>query len=193
MTGFEMYGKAMKVSKSKTHSDETVKLKAPDMFDEHKRKRLMQKGTLDRGMWGVTVVLTRNRLQARRGRCKSPGQPSSHCTEAARSQVWSCCNTRRVRATEQDALPAGSALGCQRGVTYEDLRTLPRLQGSSLCRCTRPWVCRIRKRAVRYRGKGVNSKHANRCGRQANEGRIPETVGLLRVVAFAFGIFVAHS
>ncbi|KAF2682130.1 hypothetical protein K458DRAFT_444259 [Lentithecium fluviatile CBS 122367] len=43
MDGFEMYGKAMRVSKSKTHSDETVKLKAPEMFDEHKRKRLMLK------------------------------------------------------------------------------------------------------------------------------------------------------
>jgi U2 small nuclear ribonucleoprotein B'' len=44
MNGFEMYGKVMKVSRAKTHSDETVKRKAPDMFDEHKRKRLMLKG-----------------------------------------------------------------------------------------------------------------------------------------------------
>ncbi|KAJ4301617.1 hypothetical protein N0V90_003710 [Kalmusia sp. IMI 367209] len=43
MNGFEMYGKVMKVSRAKTHSDETVKRKAPDMFDEHKRKRLTQK------------------------------------------------------------------------------------------------------------------------------------------------------
>ncbi|KAF2645259.1 U2 small nuclear ribonucleoprotein B [Massarina eburnea CBS 473.64] len=43
MTGFEMYGKAMKVAVAKTHSDETVKAKATDMFDEHKRKRLMLK------------------------------------------------------------------------------------------------------------------------------------------------------
>ncbi|KAL5118161.1 hypothetical protein ACEQ8H_003996 [Pleosporales sp. CAS-2024a] len=43
MSGFEMYGKAIKVAKAKTHSDETVKRKAADMFDEHKRKRLMQK------------------------------------------------------------------------------------------------------------------------------------------------------
>ncbi|KAF1935650.1 RNA-binding domain-containing protein [Clathrospora elynae] len=43
MNGFEMYGKAMKVQRAKTHSDETVKRKAADMFDEHKRKRLMLK------------------------------------------------------------------------------------------------------------------------------------------------------
>jgi hypothetical protein len=45
MNGFELYGKAMKVSRAKTHSDETVKRKAADMFEEHKRKRLMLKGT----------------------------------------------------------------------------------------------------------------------------------------------------
>jgi RNA recognition motif-containing protein len=44
MNGFELYGKAMKVSRAKTHSDETVKRKAADMFEEHKRKRLMLKG-----------------------------------------------------------------------------------------------------------------------------------------------------
>ncbi|KAF1956002.1 U2 small nuclear ribonucleo protein B [Byssothecium circinans] len=43
MSGFEMYGKAMKVAKAKSHSDETVKAKAADLFDEHKRKRLMLK------------------------------------------------------------------------------------------------------------------------------------------------------
>jgi hypothetical protein len=46
MNGFEMYGKALKVSRAKSHSDETVKRKATDMFDEHKRKRLMLKGML---------------------------------------------------------------------------------------------------------------------------------------------------
>jgi U2 small nuclear ribonucleoprotein B'' len=45
MSGFEMYGKAMNVSRAKSHSDETVKRKAADMFEEHKRKRLMLKGT----------------------------------------------------------------------------------------------------------------------------------------------------
>lgn len=44
MNGFEMYGKSMKVARAKTHSDETVKRKAADMFEEHKRKRLMLKG-----------------------------------------------------------------------------------------------------------------------------------------------------
>ncbi|KAF1362969.1 hypothetical protein EJ07DRAFT_174561 [Lizonia empirigonia] len=43
MNGFELYGKVMKVSRAKTHSDETVKRKAADMFEEHKRKRLMLK------------------------------------------------------------------------------------------------------------------------------------------------------
>lgn len=44
MNGFELYGKVMKVSRAKTHSDETVKRKAAEMFEEHKRKRLMLKG-----------------------------------------------------------------------------------------------------------------------------------------------------
>lgn len=45
MNGFELYGKVMKVSRAKTHSDETVKRKAAELFEEHKRKRLMLKGT----------------------------------------------------------------------------------------------------------------------------------------------------
>ncbi|RYN43205.1 hypothetical protein AA0113_g10461 [Alternaria arborescens] len=43
MNGFEMYGKVMKVHRAKTHSDETVKRKAPELFDDHKRKRLTLK------------------------------------------------------------------------------------------------------------------------------------------------------
>lgn len=43
MNGFEMYGKAMRVRRALTHSDETVKRKAGDLFEEHKRKRLMLK------------------------------------------------------------------------------------------------------------------------------------------------------
>jgi U2 small nuclear ribonucleoprotein B'' len=46
INGFTLFGKEMRVSMAKTHSDETVKRKAADMFDEHKRKRLMQKGKL---------------------------------------------------------------------------------------------------------------------------------------------------
>lgn len=46
MNGFELYGKAIKVSRAKTHSDETVKRKAGELFEEHKRKRLMLKGVL---------------------------------------------------------------------------------------------------------------------------------------------------
>lgn len=44
MNGFEMYGKAMRVRRAMMHSDETVKRKAGDLFEEHKRKRLMLKG-----------------------------------------------------------------------------------------------------------------------------------------------------
>lgn len=53
MNGFELYGKALKVSRAKTHSDETVKRKAADMFEEHKRKRLTLKGMflLCAAMW----------------------------------------------------------------------------------------------------------------------------------------------
>ncbi|KAJ4331190.1 hypothetical protein N0V87_009367 [Didymella glomerata] len=43
MSGFELYGKPIKVARAKTHSDETVKRKAAEMFEEHKRKRLMLK------------------------------------------------------------------------------------------------------------------------------------------------------
>lgn len=51
MNGFEMYGKVMKVSRAKTHSDETVKRKAADMFEEHKRKRLTLKGKCALMQW----------------------------------------------------------------------------------------------------------------------------------------------
>ena len=44
MDGFELFGKFIRVARAKTHSDETIKRKAPDMFEEHKRKRLTQKG-----------------------------------------------------------------------------------------------------------------------------------------------------
>lgn len=44
MDGFTMFDKQIKVRRAKTHSDETVKRKAPELFEEHKRKRLMAKG-----------------------------------------------------------------------------------------------------------------------------------------------------
>lgn len=44
MDGFVMHNMPMRVARAKTHSDETVKRKAPEMFEEHKRKRLMAKG-----------------------------------------------------------------------------------------------------------------------------------------------------
>lgn len=43
MNGFEMYGKVLQVAKARTHSDETVIRKAPALYEEHKRKRLMLK------------------------------------------------------------------------------------------------------------------------------------------------------
>ncbi|KAH7116055.1 hypothetical protein B0J11DRAFT_510397 [Dendryphion nanum] len=43
MDGFEMYGKVMKVSMARTHSDATVQAKAEDMFEQHKRERLTAK------------------------------------------------------------------------------------------------------------------------------------------------------
>lgn len=51
MNGFEMYGRAMRVRRATTHSDETVKRKAAEMFEEHKRKRLMLKG-----MWRKLIL-----------------------------------------------------------------------------------------------------------------------------------------
>jgi RNA recognition motif-containing protein len=45
MSGFELYGKQMKVSMAKTHSDETLKRKATEeQFEQHKRERLTLKG-----------------------------------------------------------------------------------------------------------------------------------------------------
>lgn len=58
MNGFELYGKVMKVSRAKTHSDETVKRKAAEMFEEHKRKRLMLKG--------IHILLLRLNLRYKR-------------------------------------------------------------------------------------------------------------------------------
>ncbi|KAF2873402.1 U2 small nuclear ribonucleoprotein B [Massariosphaeria phaeospora] len=43
MHGFPLYGRPMGVRRAKTHSDATVMQKAPAIFDEHKRKRLMLK------------------------------------------------------------------------------------------------------------------------------------------------------
>ncbi|KAF2019948.1 U2 small nuclear ribonucleo protein B [Aaosphaeria arxii CBS 175.79] len=43
MTGFELYGKSMKVQMAKTHSDATIERKASDQLDQHKRERLTLK------------------------------------------------------------------------------------------------------------------------------------------------------
>ena len=60
MNGFELYGKPLKVARAKTHSDETVKRKAVEMFEEHKRKRLMLKGAFVFGVlrWAGTEPTT---------------------------------------------------------------------------------------------------------------------------------------
>ena len=93
MNGFELYGKALKVSRAKTHSDETVKRKAADMFEEHKRKRLMLKGASAALRWASPTRprLTGARLQARRGRRQSRSAALHHRdAEAAASQVGRC-------------------------------------------------------------------------------------------------------
>lgn len=78
MSGFELYGKPIKVHRSKTHSDETVKRKAADMFDEHKRKRLMLKGTclpcrMSLGAWSNHLQTSSEQKKTRR---RKPTQPS---------------------------------------------------------------------------------------------------------------------
>jgi RNA recognition motif-containing protein len=53
MSGFELYGKQMKVSLAKTHSDETLKRKATEeQFEQHKRERLTLKGMSPGGRFG---------------------------------------------------------------------------------------------------------------------------------------------
>lgn len=47
MDGFTFYGKAMRVQMARTHSDATVQRKAPEMFEDHKRRRLTVKGKSD--------------------------------------------------------------------------------------------------------------------------------------------------
>lgn len=60
MNGFELYGKQMKVARARTHSDETVKRKAGGLWEEHRRKRLMLKGTfvllLTVGWWLIGLL-----------------------------------------------------------------------------------------------------------------------------------------
>jgi len=46
MDGFTMYGKQIRVARARTHSDVTVEKKVPNVFPDHKRKRLMIKGTV---------------------------------------------------------------------------------------------------------------------------------------------------
>lgn len=101
MDGFEMYGKAMRVSKAKTHSDKTVETKASEMFDEHKRKRLMLKGKLRLGFGASLQVLTGiYRPQACRGGGEGQAEPGS-CPQAA---VHQAAHPRRIRAAAQDPL-----------------------------------------------------------------------------------------
>jgi hypothetical protein len=176
MTGFELYGKALKVSKAKTHSDETVKRKAADMFDEHKRKRLMQKGTLCHCDYAKHTLIV-CRLQARRRRRESASQPCSHRREASRSKDGSCSRSRRIRTAEQDPLPAEHSPRRRRRRPHNHIRALRRLQGSSFGLGQVRGVRRIRKRAIRDYGKGGNGEYTDRRRRQANEGHIPAAVG----------------
>lgn len=102
MNGFEMYGKVMQVRRARTHSDETVKRKAPDMFDEHKRKRLMLKGTdallnmllprFPRPMLTILFAQTASAPKKTQKRRPTPSQPRS-LGHQNRAQPWSPTNT----------------------------------------------------------------------------------------------------
>ncbi|KAH8640018.1 hypothetical protein IG631_02959 [Alternaria alternata] len=175
MNGFEMYGKVMKVHRAKTHSDETVKRKAPELFDDHKRKRLTLKGT--RLLLPGVSNTNRYRLQARRRRCESASQ-SSRCREASRCQNWSGCRARRICPTQQDALPTEHSPRCRRGGPHDDIRALRRLQGSTLGLSQGRGLCGIRKRAVCDYSERSDGQHADWRRGQAHEGHIPAaTVG----------------
>jgi hypothetical protein len=176
MTGFELYGKALKVSKAKTHSDETVKRKAADMFDEHKRKRLMQKGALDQCNYANHRLII-SRLQARRRRRESAIQPCSHRREASPSKDGSCSCSRRIRTAEQDSLPAEHSPRRRRRRPHDHIRALRRLQGSPFGLGQVCGFCRVRERAIRDYGKGGDGEYTDRRRRQANEGHIPTAVG----------------
>lgn len=89
MNGFEMYGKAMRVSRAKTHSDETVKRKAPEIFDEHKRKRLMLKGA-------YLLLRKRNALT-------NPNIDFKRAEEAAKAQANPAAAAEKPRAVKPGA------------------------------------------------------------------------------------------
>jgi RNA recognition motif-containing protein len=129
MNGFELYGKVIKVAKAKTHSDETVKRKTADMFEEHKRKRLMLKGTHT----GPEQLDHTNssRFQASRRRRKGASQPNSRRREASRAQVRRCRGPRRIRTTKQNPLLAEHSSRRRRGRPHHHIRALRRIQGSA--------------------------------------------------------------
>lgn len=189
MNGFELYGKALKVSRAKTHSDETVKRKAAEMFEEHKRKRLMLKGAFPFAVllrWagtGSTTTrqsLTGARLQARRGRRKSRSAATHHRgPEAATGQVGRCGRPRRVRAAQQDAVPAEHPARRGRGGAVGHVRAVRGLQGSA----SRVGACcgvrRVRERAVRHHGQGGDERDTGGQGWRADEGHVSKAVGAL--------------
>jgi hypothetical protein len=187
MNGFEMYGKAMNVRKAKTHSDETVKRKATEMFEEHKRKRLMAKGMFPAPPH-ARRILTMRRDQAGRRRQKGGSQPCSRCREAPRSKDRSRSCPRRIRAPEQDALPPEHPPRCRRRRPHDHLRAFRRLQRSAPGVGQVRGLCRIRERAVRNRGQRGDSQHSDRRGRQAHEGHIPAAVDYC-IWIFACGFY----
>jgi hypothetical protein len=185
MNGFEMYGKVMKVHRAKTHSDETVKRKAGELFEDHKRKRLMLKGAwspLIPSTKDIDMLTNLNRLQARRRRRKSASQPRRR-REAARSQNRRRRRPRRIRKTEQDALPAEHPPRRGRRRPHDHLRALRRLQGSATGVRPVRGFCRIRERAVCYHGQGGDSEQPHRRRGQTYEGHVPTSavVGYLRM------------
>ena len=176
MNGFEMYGKVMKVHRAKTHSDETVKRKAPELFDDHKRKRLTLRGA---HLLPLLRVLRTDchRLQARRRRRESASQPSRR-REASRSQNRSSRCSRRIRTTQQDALPAEHPPRCRRGRPHDDFRAFRRLQGSALGLGQGCGLCGVRERAVCDYSERIDSQHPDRRRGQAYESHLPAaTVG----------------
>lgn len=148
MNGFEMYGKVMRVHRAKTHSDETVKRKAPDMFEDHKRKRLTLKGTIR--TFSIRQVFYAKLLQIlsvpkkTRKRKPIPSPPRSLAPpklELPPSPTNTCdptrrsfCRTSPATSTRTTLRPYSSASRASRKCAWyqSGLLPLPSLKTSSL-------------------------------------------------------------
>ena len=146
MSGFELYGKQMKVSLAKTHSDETLKRKATEeQFEQHKRERLTLKGMFH----SVTQILAmdgtklEHREETRRAGQQGADCPSCCQRQAASRQDRSCRRTRRVRPTKQDSFLAEYPGRCHPRGLVGDFRAFRRLQGSSIYQDQGGWLRRV--------------------------------------------------